>query len=262
MQGIQGSMDQLSANLHTRGYVLRNFNSLTQYLLCFQSWMLAAFWMSKESQDEFCKPQIHCPELMHNHHHEVQLQSFGCSLCIDAHSPSHVLSNVLQGGDEGKDADQKKRSPPTASYGRNENSSGASITAVLALPLCSSQVERWCEAEKIVPLKKRKGRYQGRVEENMIIEKERDMKVKVKAEPSKKRHEEDDVYEEDANRRRRRRKRGNVLMEGSRCSRVNGRGWRCKQMTLVGDKALKRKKKKIVTTKLDSDVDSNHLTNR
>ncbi|EEE65297.1 hypothetical protein OsJ_20532 [Oryza sativa Japonica Group] len=25
-----------------------------------------------------------------------------------------------------------------------------------------------------------------------------------------------------------------VLMEGSRCSRVNGRGWRCSQPTLVG----------------------------
>ncbi|KAL0291980.1 UNVERIFIED_CONTAM: hypothetical protein Sradi_7007100 [Sesamum radiatum] len=29
-------------------------------------------------------------------------------------------------------------------------------------------------------------------------------------------------------------KRGNVIMEGSRCSRVNGRGWRCCQPTLVG----------------------------
>ncbi|KMZ57903.1 hypothetical protein ZOSMA_81G01240 [Zostera marina] len=33
-----------------------------------------------------------------------------------------------------------------------------------------------------------------------------------------------------------RKRRGNpaVLMEGSRCSRVNGRGWRCCQQTLVG----------------------------
>ena len=29
-------------------------------------------------------------------------------------------------------------------------------------------------------------------------------------------------------------KRGNTIMEGSRCSRVNGRGWRCCQPTLVG----------------------------
>ena len=28
--------------------------------------------------------------------------------------------------------------------------------------------------------------------------------------------------------------RGGALMEGSRCSRVNGRGWRCCQQTLVG----------------------------
>lgn len=30
------------------------------------------------------------------------------------------------------------------------------------------------------------------------------------------------------------RARGGALMEGSRCSRVNGRGWRCCQQTLVG----------------------------
>lgn len=29
-------------------------------------------------------------------------------------------------------------------------------------------------------------------------------------------------------------KRGAVIMEGSRCSRVNGRGWRCCQPTLIG----------------------------
>ncbi|GAB4851526.1 hypothetical protein Ancab_030928 [Ancistrocladus abbreviatus] len=29
-------------------------------------------------------------------------------------------------------------------------------------------------------------------------------------------------------------KRGSTIMEGSRCSRVNGRGWRCSQPTLVG----------------------------
>ncbi|KNA24757.1 hypothetical protein SOVF_012940 [Spinacia oleracea] len=29
-------------------------------------------------------------------------------------------------------------------------------------------------------------------------------------------------------------KRGNTILEGSRCSRVNGRGWRCCQPTLVG----------------------------
>ncbi|XP_023547034.1 growth-regulating factor 9-like [Cucurbita pepo subsp. pepo] len=31
-----------------------------------------------------------------------------------------------------------------------------------------------------------------------------------------------------------RKSRGGALMEGSRCSRVNGRGWRCCQQTLVG----------------------------
>lgn len=40
--------------------------------------------------------------------------------------------------------------------------------------------------------------------------------------------------DEHGKREKRRRRSPAVLMEGSRCSRVNGRGWRCCQPTLVG----------------------------
>jgi len=54
---------------------------------------------------------------------------------------------------------------------------------------------------------------------------------------------EDSTEEEDEEERKvddvnvsvsKKRVRGSALMEGSRCSRVNGRGWRCCQQTLVG----------------------------
>lgn len=66
--------------------------------------------------------------------------------------------------------------------------------------------------EKVIPLKKRKG--------HLTEEEEDSKKAKSKM---KKRF----GYEEE-------KKRGGAIMEGSRCSRVNGRGWRCCQQTLVG----------------------------
>ncbi|XP_065854981.1 uncharacterized protein [Euphorbia lathyris] len=42
------------------------------------------------------------------------------------------------------------------------------------------------------------------------------------------------VGEEKEKKMKRKRGRGGAVMEGSRCSRVNGRGWRCCQQTLVG----------------------------
>ena len=50
--------------------------------------------------------------------------------------------------------------------------------------------------------------------------------------------EEDEEEEEEANKGKKKRKgkkkSSDVLEEGSRCSRVNGRGWRCCQQTLYG----------------------------
>ncbi|CAH8385407.1 unnamed protein product [Eruca vesicaria subsp. sativa] len=50
--------------------------------------------------------------------------------------------------------------------------------------------------------------------------------------------EDEEEEEEEANKGKKKKKKGrkssNVLEEGSRCSRVNGRGWRCCQQTLYG----------------------------
>jgi hypothetical protein len=91
--------------------------------------------------------------------------------------------------------------------------------------------EIWLEGEKTIPLKKRKGRFES------ICMESNDSK-KVKAKMNKKcslgKDDEDEESETKVNIKKKVTKRGSELMEGSRCSRVNGRGWRCCQQTLVG----------------------------
>ena len=100
---------------------------------------------------------------------------------------------------------------------------------------CIVEVGRWCEGDKVVPPKKRR-------DFGAIMEREKKMKAKMKSKTNKiyskpneaqgsKANEEGDNGN---NRGGKKVKRGNVIMEGSRCSRVNGRGWRCCQQTLVG----------------------------
>lgn len=124
--------------------------------------------------------------------------------------------------------------------------------------LPSYQAERWGEGERAFPLKKRRGSLG---ETAMLDGKDSGFK-KMKfvksgnARTSKKDARRDDSEEDDdgefeegrdqgggeekkivvgiESSGAKKRGRGGVLMEGSRCSRVNGRGWRCCQQTLVG----------------------------
>ena len=108
--------------------------------------------------------------------------------------------------------------------------------------------EHWREEDRTVPLKKRRP---------TLIEMETVMELKaeesknrmgrVRRKRPKKWVEEDEEEEEEEeeekeengtarnNGKKRRSGTGNgIILEGSRCSRVNGRGWRCDQQTLVG----------------------------
>ncbi|XP_031256536.1 uncharacterized protein LOC116114530 [Pistacia vera] len=147
--------------------------------------------------------------------------------------------------------------------------------AVSSSHLSSSHqvVGRWCEGEKAFPLKKRRGSFERRGNEEtnaLILDDEKDnihkkMKMKTKVMKTKMNkkfgldshlNEQEDnkettatkessnaVVDDDTNNNissstttsaNKKRARGGALMEGSRCSRVNGRGWRCCQQTLVG----------------------------
>lgn len=118
--------------------------------------------------------------------------------------------------------------------------------------------ERWCEGERAFPLKKRRGS----LGETAMLDVKDGGSKKMKsaksgnARTSKKDARRDDIDEEYGSKFEegrgqvgeeekkivvgieisgaKKRGRGGTVMEGSRCSRVNGRGWRCCQQTLVG----------------------------
>lgn len=109
-----------------------------------------------------------------------------------------------------------------------------------------AEVSRWSEGEKAFPFKKRRGGYDwGEAGGETLEEKKKKMKSKVKRNISDKYKDEDDDdddYDDKEERaaaknrviRRKGRKAGGSLKGGSRCSRVNGRGWQCSRQTLVG----------------------------
>ena len=74
----------------------------------------------------------------------------------------------------------------------------------------------WFQGDKLVPIKKRRGSLGKNVNH---VHQEDNVETSVKPTPKKS---------------KKNQMRGDVIMEGSRCSRVNGRGWRCGQQTLVG----------------------------
>ena len=114
-------------------------------------------------------------------------------------------------------------------------------------------VGRWGEGEKAFPLKKRRGTFERRGNDDDTIMAEKDSKKvmintnKMKTKMNKKFVQQQNEQEEKESKdsasttvdnnnlsSAKKRGRGGALMEGSRCSRVNGRGWRCCQQTLVG----------------------------
>lgn len=131
-----------------------------------------------------------------------------------------------------------------------------SVTGLLPLSSSPHSVGgRWCGGDITVPLKKRRGSYiGGRENEGKTTDgKEKKMKSKtnkkcVSNNGTEEVEEEEGEEEEKASKegfdngktnlhvkkKKKKNKRGGAIMEGSRCSRVNGRGWRCCQQTLVG----------------------------
>ncbi|CAK9148449.1 unnamed protein product [Ilex paraguariensis] len=123
---------------------------------------------------------------------------------------------------------------------------GAEVVAEVLLPSGSShQVGRWCDRDKVVPFKKRILSFERSMGEEAIMDHgKKKMKVRMKSKTNKncvlQNGEEQPEGKETKNSTKnngaiaKKCKRGSVIMEGSRCSRVNGRGWRCCQPTLVG----------------------------
>ncbi|MED6203871.1 hypothetical protein PIB30_003610 [Stylosanthes scabra] len=144
-----------------------------------------------------------------------------------------------------------------SSFVRRKACNMGSETPLDALSPSSSTCKqdlRWREGEKAIPLKKRRGEFDNNMQQNnsdssrkkkskmsttlweqedddIIIKEEEAIKEVVAADEEE---EEEEKIETKKVVSKKKRVRGGALMEGSRCSRVNGRGWRCCQPTLVG----------------------------
>ncbi|CAK8543372.1 unnamed protein product [Lathyrus sativus] len=156
------------------------------------------------------------------------------------------LSGVHKHHNQQDPLDEKVRGEEKESGNSGENKSnhiskGDFLVDSQHLPSSTTLVQdgRWCEGEEAIPLKKRKGRL-----ENVAMESDDSKKTKSKIGKTKLNkkccmRKDDDGEDEECKKKvdtikKRETKRGSALMEGSRCSRVNGRGWRCCQQTLVG----------------------------
>ncbi|GMH18732.1 hypothetical protein Nepgr_020573 [Nepenthes gracilis] len=122
-----------------------------------------------------------------------------------------------------------------------------------SIPFVAAALGRWCNGDETVPLKKRRRGYfdrSGRDNDPIISMEIPEKKTICKIDKNCVRQngvdeteEEDEATQQDKEEKitnnnngssTKKSKRGRTIVEGSRCSRVNGRGWRCFQPTLVG----------------------------
>ncbi|KAG5072284.1 hypothetical protein GLYMA_03G145500v4 [Glycine max] len=164
------------------------------------------------------------------------------------HNKQDPLDEVVRREESGEDSGEKGNH---IRKGRTFDSEKTQAELLPPLSSSSTQDGRWYEGEKAIPLKKRRGNFEeNNNNNNAAAHSKKMMKAKMKTKMNKKcstpRNNEDSTGEEEVKKKveetikvevnvvSKKRARGSALMEGSRCSRVNGRGWRCCQQTLVG----------------------------
>ncbi|CAJ2673023.1 unnamed protein product [Trifolium pratense] len=151
----------------------------------------------------------------------------GCDDPIRQHNKQDVLAEDGRG--------QVKEEGHKGNDTRKSSNLGAQISTEVFSPSSSSSYKQdWkCnEGEKTFPLKKRRGSF---ANSNDDDNNNKMRKTKKKCYDSYDFDEENEDTKEVVRETKQKKKvRGGALMEGSRCSRVNGRGWRCCQPTLVG----------------------------
>ncbi|CAK8543371.1 unnamed protein product [Lathyrus sativus] len=159
---------------------------------------------------------------------------------------SFELSGVHKHHNKQHPLDEKVRGEEKESGNSGENKSnhirkGDFLVDSQHLPSSTTFVQdgRWCEGEEAIPLKKRKGRLENVAMDSNDSKKTKSKIMKTKLNKKCCMRKDDDGEDEESekkvdNIKKKATKRGSALMEGSRCSRVNGRGWRCCQQTLVG----------------------------
>lgn len=165
----------------------------------------------------------------------------GCDFSGEQERKNYFPEKLKGEDDDGSRDQGEKKSNDT----RNGSLFGAETVSGFPSESSSSShrvLGRWFEGEKAFPFKKRRGSFG----EATRMDKEKKL-TKTKMDKKCDDQQSDDKKQEDKEITKegldhnvgsgtspKKRARGNAIMEGSRCSRVNGRGWRCCQQTLVG----------------------------
>ncbi|XP_011004845.1 PREDICTED: uncharacterized protein LOC105111232 isoform X2 [Populus euphratica] len=153
--------------------------------------------------------------------------------------PQEENKVLLQEGDEIKEGEVGEKSNDA----RKGSFLSEGVHVTVLQQSCSSHqgVGRWGEEDRAFPLKKRRGSFKRISNEETTMDTSKKMKTKMKTKMEKKclqqngdSEEDDTETKEGASSNVKTKAGGGALLEGSRCSRVNGRGWRCCQQTLVG----------------------------
>ncbi|KAF6158743.1 hypothetical protein GIB67_040257 [Kingdonia uniflora] len=174
------------------------------------------------------------------------------SMVEDKNSPkglNRTSGKVLIAAENGRKDRAGETSKGVVDYRRDINTSGAGANGVLGSPFSLNNQGEKREIilpfkkrkEIILPIKKRKEKYRDVViekkEEVPIVEEETKMKTTVKGKRSRrtgpKKRKNNEGHEVNAGTKREIMKK-NKLTDGARCTRVNGLGWRCRQLTHVG----------------------------
>ncbi|KAL7197335.1 hypothetical protein ACSBR2_019975 [Camellia fascicularis] len=168
-------------------------------------------------------------------------------VCSDSTKTREVKQKELEGEEAKEESwEEEEKSNDTRKgsiFGAEVGTGSGLLPPTPPTTASSHQVGSWCEGDyEVVPLKKRRGTFERRGDKDAIIimEKGRKMKAKMNSKTNKKcvqPNADDDEQGQGGSGGGggvKKLKRGNMIMEGSRCSRVNGRGWRCCQQTLVG----------------------------
>ncbi|XP_073283651.1 uncharacterized protein [Primulina huaijiensis] len=147
-----------------------------------------------------------------------------------------VKTKLKESGDDEKRREEQKKKCAGDDIRENNIPYEEEFTNNNFMQQYSSAAAAKGDTKALVPLKKRRGSFERSPNDETQMSARMKSKTNKKCDLSTRTGHDDaqNINNSSSVTRTKKSKRGNVIMEGSRCSRVNGRGWRCCQPTLVG----------------------------
>ncbi|KAJ6330673.1 hypothetical protein OIU76_009297 [Salix suchowensis] len=189
--------------------------------------------LQEPQKDEYFDPQLPSDQL----NQPIGGGSEGHDDCFCVAGPQEenkvLLQDEIKGGGGGETSNDARKG--------SFLSEGVHVTVLQQSSSSHRGAGRWGEGDRAFPLKKRRGSFERRSDEETIMDRNKKTKTKMNTTMNKKcvqqngdNEADDKETKEDAISKVKTKAKSGALLEGSRCSRVNGRGWRCFQQTLVG----------------------------